>query len=187
MALDFQQAFLTLDNMGVTEILLPFLLVFTLVFAIFQKMKILGADAKKFNVIIALAVAFAVVMPHLTGRGPDVIPIINNSLPSVGAVAVAIIMALFLMGMFGLDFAKGGFTGVLGTLAILTVAYIFAVSAGWFEQSSMLSFLFDSDTQALIVIILVFAIIIGVVTSDAKKPGEKSLLDRLNDTFNKQS
>ncbi len=190
MALDFQQAFLTLDNMGVTEILLPFLLVFTLVFAVFQKMKILGdpeKTGKKFNVIIALAVAFAVVMPHLTGRGPDVIPIINNSLPSVGAVAVAIIMALFMLGMFGLDLAKGGFTGVLGALAILTVAYIFAVSAGWFEQSSALSFLFDSDTQALIVIILVFAIIIGVVTSDAKKPGEKSLLDRLNDTFNKQS
>ncbi len=185
MAIDFYQAFYTMDTMGVTEVLLPFLLTFTLVFAVFQKIKILGDNAKKFNVIIALSVAFAVVMPHLTGRGPDVVPVINNALPSVGAVAIAIIMALFIIGVFGFELKMEGYMGVLMTLSILTVAYIFGVSAGWFSQYGALDFLFDSDTQALIVVILVFAVVIGFVTSEPKKPNEDGVFEKLNKMFKK--
>jgi hypothetical protein len=183
---DYRDLFANLDRIGVTDVLLPFFLTFTLVFAVFQKIKILGADAKKYNVIVALVVAFAVVMPHITGKGPDVVPIINNSLPSVGALAIVIIMALFLIGVFGFEMNLGGYTGLIMVLALLTVGYIFGVSAGWFTQFGTLNFLFDSDTQALIVIILVFAIVIAFITSDdSKKDDSKSFMENLNKMFQK--
>jgi hypothetical protein len=183
---DFRELFLKLDNIGLTDVLLPFFLTFTLVFAVFQKMKILGDKAKKYNVMVALVVAFAVVMPHLTGRGPDVVPIINNSLPSVGAVAIAIIMALFLIGVFGFEIQMKGYAGLVAVLALLTVAYIFGVSAGWFTQYGTLDFLFDSDTQALIVIILVFAIVIAFITGDEENTDKKSVFDKFNEMFEKK-
>ena len=55
-----------LDGWGLTDVMLPFLLIFTLVFAIMQKTKILGEDKKNFNVIIALVMALLVVIPHIT-------------------------------------------------------------------------------------------------------------------------
>lgn len=190
--IDFRQAILTLDQWGLTDVLLPFLLVFTITFAIFQKTHILGGEGKdkKFNIIIALVLGGAVVFPHITGNGPDVIPIINNSLPSVGVVSIAIIMALFLLGLLGLPtgIQAKGFGGLIGFLAMGVIIYIFGASAGWFQQTSWLSFLFDSDTQALVLIILIFGIIISFVTGGDKTPEEKekerkSFYDRFNETF----
>ena len=41
----------TLESWGLTDVLLPFLLVFTIIFAILQKSNILGEGKKNFNVI----------------------------------------------------------------------------------------------------------------------------------------
>lgn len=183
--IDFRQAILTLDNWGLTDVLLPFLLVFTITFAIFQKTQILGH--KKFNIIIALVMGGAVVFPHITGNGPDVIPIINNALPSVGTVSIALIMVLFLLGLLGLPtiVQPKGLGGYIAFILIGIVGYIFAVSAGWVMQSSWLNFLFDSDTQALIVIILVFGIIISFVTGEDESTSKKTLGELMNETFAK--
>ncbi len=168
-----------LDRIGVVDVLFPFILVFTVIFAVLQKAKILGdpEKVKKFNVIIALVMAFAVVIPHVLNvypAGADVVQIMNDSLPQVSIVVIAILMFLIMIGIFGFEFAGGRLSGWIVFLALLLTIYIFGTSAGWlwgFPQ--WLNFLNDPDLQALVVIILVFGIIVWFITKEPKPAGER--------------
>jgi hypothetical protein len=177
-------ALYTIGNLGVMDVLVPFILVFTIIFAVLQKTKILGEDEKKqpkknFNVIIALIMGLAVVVPHVMGYYPpekDVVDIINHALPNISVVAVAIVMLLLIIGVFGgeVKIAGTGLAGWAVLFAIVTVLVTFGGAAGWFGQMpDWLYFLQDPDTQALIVVILVFAIIIWFVTKEPKKETDK--------------
>ena len=68
MKMALQDFIMLLDAWGVTDVLIPFILVFTIVFAVLQKTKILGDGKKNYNVMIALVMALAVVIPHIFGR-----------------------------------------------------------------------------------------------------------------------
>jgi hypothetical protein len=172
--------------LGVLDVILPFILVFTIVFATLQKTKILGEDENKkprknFNAVIALVMGLAVVIPHVIGSYPpdgDVVNIINNALPNVSVVLVAVIMLLLIIGVFGskVDVAGSSLAGWAVVFAVIATLVIFANAANWFILPGWLDFLNDTETQSLIVVILVFAIIIWFVTKedkpkDQKKPG----------------
>ena len=86
------------------EYILPFLLTFTVIFAVLQQIGLFGDDSKKFNVIIALVMATAFVVPSVTNQytpGNDPVMILNNALPGVAITSVAIVLSLLLVGMFG--------------------------------------------------------------------------------------
>ncbi len=183
----FSQAIFTLQQAGIVDVIIPFILVFTIVFAVLQKTKILGEDTetkrpkKNFNAVIALVMGLAVVIPHVTGTYPtpesDVVNIINQALPNVSVVLIAIMMMLLIIGVFGGDvkFANTSLAGWAVIFAIVATAWIFGAAAGWYQLPYYLSFLMDYNTQALIVIILVFAVLIWFITKedkpkDSKKP-----------------
>lgn len=177
----FDSAILTLERLGVTDVLLPFILVFTIVFAVMSKMNILGEN-KKVHVTVALVMGLALVIPHVTNSYPnnsDPVNIINQSLPSVSVIAVAIVCVLILLGVLGLPFPtkdndKSVLASIFWILSFGVVIYIFGSSAGWgWRIPNWLSFLNDSDTQALLVIILVFGLIISYITKPADAPKNK--------------
>ena len=58
---NFMDAVESLEDIGFYEVALPFILIFTIVFAILQKVKIFGASGKNFNAVIAVVLAFLVV------------------------------------------------------------------------------------------------------------------------------
>ena len=185
---DFRSLIMSLDDVGVLDVIMPFILVFTIIYAVLQKTKILGKTEdgqprKNFNVIIALVMALATVIPHVTGKTSyygigivDVVDIINTALPNVALVAVIIIMILITIGVFGKEFDIGeGYGGIFVILAILVFGFIFATSAGWFAQGTLpswLYFVYDSQFQALVVALLVFGVIIYFITKESK-PKEK--------------
>ena len=115
-----------LQAYGILDFLLPFVLVFTIVYAVMQKTKILG-DKKNFNVIIALVLGLLFVVPHITGSYPigyDPVQVMNEALPSISLVAVAAIMLLLLMGIFGTDFSKAA-APFIAIISMVFVGYIF--------------------------------------------------------------
>jgi hypothetical protein len=173
-----QDFIMLLDAWGVTDVLIPFILVFTIVFAVLQKTKILGDGKKNYNVMVALVMALAVVIPHIVGRYPfnfDPVNVINQALPQVSIILVAIIMLLLIIGVFGseLEFAGTSFSGWIVLLAIVAVVLIFGSAVGWFPLPLYLSFLYNPELQALIVMILVFGIIIWFITKDDSKKEDK--------------
>ncbi|MBS1267256.1 MAG: hypothetical protein MAG795_01228 [Candidatus Woesearchaeota archaeon] len=172
----FQDVFLRLESMGLTDVLLPFLLIFTIVYSVLHRVNIFG-DRKNVNAVIAIIMALLVVIPHVTGdypAGADVVEIMNNAIPNVSIFIVAIVMLLIMIGVFGVNVNIAGTSlgGIVALVSFLIVAAIFGNSAGWFGNRNLppwLSFLRDSDAQALIIVLLFFGIIVWFITSE---PGD---------------
>ena len=163
-----------LDSRGLTDVMLPFLLIFVVIFAILQKAKIFGEDKKKFNLVFALVVGLLVVIPHVLNIYPpeaDVVQIMNKALPQISIFAVAIVMLLILIGLFGGEakWASGSLSGWVAIIAFLVVLIIFGNAAGWWTTWSWLDNLFGEETVAIIVMILVFAIIVWWITGVDKE------------------
>ncbi|MFW5746069.1 MAG: hypothetical protein ACOCWQ_00785 [Nanoarchaeota archaeon] len=157
-----------LQEWGVMDILLPFFLVFAIVFAVLQKAKPLGKKSKKFNVIIALIMGMAVIFPHVLNPGGryDVVPIINRALPHVSIVLIAIVMMMLILGLLGSRVNIGGksLSGWVMVIALVIIVYIFGSAAGWFWRLPY--WLDNPQTIAVVITILVFAIVISYITQD---------------------
>ncbi len=183
-----QNALALLESYGIRDVILPFLLIFTLIYAILQRTKLLG-EKKNFNVVVALVMALAVIIPHVTGTYPpdaDVVNIINTALPQIALVLVAIVAVLILVGISGVEAPWTGLTGILALVALVAVIYIFGSAAGWWPFFGFLSFLSDPDIQALLVVILVFGIIVWFITREPEKTKGEGLLKGLSDMFTKK-
>ncbi|MAE13813.1 hypothetical protein CMO92_04565 [Candidatus Woesearchaeota archaeon] len=178
----FEEMFIRLENMGLSDVLLPFLLIFVVVYAVLQKVKIFGTEKDKnkpYSVTIALVLALAVVIPHITGRyppGKDVVEIMNSALPNISLFLVAILCLLIILGLLGdeVNIAGGSLASWAVLISLLAVVVIFGGAAGWFGTGFPwgMNFLRDPDTQALVTVILVFGIIIYFIThepDDSKK------------------
>ncbi len=99
----FESLILDLQYYGIFDVLIPFLLIFTVIFAILQRIKLFGEDKKNINIVVALIMAILTVVPHITRTYPgryDPVAIINALLPSVSVLTIAIILVLLLVGMF---------------------------------------------------------------------------------------
>ena len=170
-ALNFKSFALSLERIGFVDVLLPFLLIFTIIFSVLEKTKILGEGKRNMNVGISFIFALMVVVPHVTGNFPagyDPVAIINAALPSVSLVAVAVIALMILIGLFAHDRVMLGMTapGWVGLFSIVTLVFIFGSAAGWWNQGVLvwLDSIFGSDVVAIVIMLLVFGIIIAFVT-----------------------
>jgi len=176
----FQDFFLSLERVGFVDVLLPFLLIFTILFSVLDKTKILGEGKRNMNVGIAVIFALLTVIPHVTGNFPagyDPIEIINAALPSVSLVVIAVVALMILIGVFAHDRLMLGMTapGWVGLFSIVVLVFIFGNAAGWWQTGFLgwLDNIFGSDIIAIIIMILVFGIIIAFVTGggEAEKAG----------------
>lgn len=186
--MDFPDMIRTLENYGITDVLLPFILIFTIVFAVMQKTKLLGDGRKNYNVIIALVMSLAVVIPHVLGKypaGADVVDIMNSALPNVSIILVAILMVMIILGLFGANIRLAGNTmsGWFVIIAIVLIFAIFGSAAGWFNAGWLDKIIPDSDTRNLIVIILVFGIIIAFITKDDSESKKGNFFDNVGKSF----
>ena len=102
-----------LRDFGLFEVVLPFLLVFTITFAVLEKTKILGTvkvhgtedtiPNKNLNSMVSFVIALLVVATA------NIVRAINESLPNIILLLVASISFLILIGVFvkdELDFTK---------------------------------------------------------------------------------
>lgn len=174
---------------GIMDFLLPFLLVFTIVFAVLQRTEILGEDKKNFNVIIALILALIFIVPHLTGSYPmgyDPVQVINEALPSISLVAIAAIMLLLLLGIFGGDFAKAAMP-FIAIAAIVFVIYIFGATSAlnFWRGPHDVFYWWTAELTELLIILVVFGLIVWFITKEPKKPGEKTALGRVGEVLGK--
>ncbi len=182
-----------LAAIGVWDIVLPFMLVFTIVYAtltttlksMFGKTE--KGDNSKYAMVISFVIGLGVVIPHAIGAyppGANVVEIINTSLPQVALIAVAILGLMILLGMFGINTTKASGKGIGSIIVFVSIGfivYIFGTSAGWWVMPSGVlgSFLGDPDTIALVVTLLVFGIIVWFITKEDNDEGD-GVLDKIN-------
>jgi len=187
MAITFSNLAYYFQTYGIMDFLLPFILVFTIVFAVLQRTKILGDKAKNFNVVVALVLGLIFVVPHVTGTYPlgyDPVSVMNNALPSISLISIAAIMLLLLMGIFGAKFAASA-SPVIAVVAIGFVIYVFGAALGlWTSPSGRFNW-WDSQVTELIIIILVFGVIVWFITKEEKSTAGKDLLKGIGSMFEK--
>lgn len=181
-----------LDRWGLTDVLLPFLLIFVIVFAILQKTRILGEGKKNLNTIIAIVVGLLVVIPHVTGRFPanaDPVEIINEALPQVSIVLVAVIFLLIMIGVFGQEYVFLGVSapGWIAFFSLIVIILIFGGAAGWWrgDFGRTLEDFFGTEGIAIAIMLLVFGIVIAWITSESKEREERTVLNRFGVDFSK--
>ena len=181
----FKDLFLSLDRVGFVDVLLPFLLIFTILFSVLDKTKILGEGKRNMNVGIAVIFALLTVIPHVTGNFPagyDPVAIINAALPSVSLVVIAVVALMILIGVFAHDRLLLGMTapGWVGLFSIGTLIFIFGNAAGWWQAGVLnwLDDIFGSDILAIVIMLLVFGIVIAFVTGGGEAEKSGGLLQR---------
>lgn len=160
------------EGMGIYEVLLPFLLVFTIVFAFLEKVHIFGEDNKKQNKKFHLVIAL--VMGLLLVQMESFVNMINLALPKISVVIIAILMFFIMISMFTGDDPSKFFTGDgKGALMGIFIACIAVV--GWafwssYTGSNMPQWLgWVWDHIAVIIVIGVFAGILAYISGDEKK------------------
>ncbi len=155
------------ENILVSEfavrIIYPFLLIFTLVFAILQKSKILGEDKKQIDALISLSIALIVIAFSWATN------IIVNLMPFL---AVSIVILLVFMVLYGfVASGKEGFeiSGKLkvgiGVLAFIAVVIAVLIVTGQWERVYHSLFIeYGSGTNVLTNLILL-VIVIGAIVA----------------------
>lgn len=158
---------------GLLDFFLPFILVFTIVYATLAKIKILGEGKKQFNVIVSLVLALLFVVPHMLGTYPlgyDPVAVMNAALPSISLVSVAAIMVLLLMGVFGTRFAAGA-VPVIAMVALGFVVYIFGAALNlWTGPYDAFSW-WTPELSELLIVLLVFGLVIWLIVKEPTAEG----------------
>ena len=181
---DLVEIFSFLEDVGAYEIALPFLLIFTLSFAILEKSGLLSDKNRGINVVVSIILGLLFV------RNQFLVALIGRFLPNVSLFMVIILMFLLLIGLFG---AKSDWAGnSLGFAAIVSVLFvIWALAEDFLGENviSIPSFLrnITPQTKATVVFVGVFILIIWLVTKQPKKEGQKNFLEKIGEELKKSS
>ncbi len=98
----FSQVIVFFEKLGLYDIILPFLLVFTIVFAVFERTRVLGTEKidgedypkKSLNAMVSFVIAFLVI------ASSRMVAIINESLPKIVILIFLCVFFLLLVGIF---------------------------------------------------------------------------------------
>ncbi len=178
MAIEFGEIIRELERFQIVDMLI-FLLIFTILFAVLEKTKVLGESKKNLNVGFSLLFSLVVLFVHFTAYLPptqDPFEILKKALPQVSLLVVAVMALLILLGVFAHDkiFLGLAAPGWIAFVCIVTIIFIFGSAAGWWAPTFMgfLEGIFGSDAITIVIMILIFGIIIAFITgSDSDRQG----------------
>lgn len=176
----FRQVVDFLGPLGVYDVILPFLLVFTIVFAILEKTKILGIEKvgdqqltkKNLNAVVSVIMAFLVI------ASAQLVSVINEVLANVVLILILGVCFLLLVGVFFGDkqFTLEDFPAWVKAMMIImfiAIVVIFLNALDWLQYIFGL-FLYWESSWAITIIFVIFLIAFMVwVTSDSHPKKEK--------------
>ena len=175
----FRQIITFFQKMGLYDVILPFLLVFTVVFAILEKTKVFGMeeyDGKKYpkknlNAMAAFVIAFLVV------ASTELVRIISDSVAQAVVVLFMAVLFLLLVGSFYKEgeavYLEGGWKLTFMIIVFVSIVGIFLNNIkdksgiSWLERALRFT---GSGGDELAGSILLLAIIIFAVVYVTKDP-----------------
>lgn len=178
MATPLANAIAFLDKFGFFDVLAPFLLIFTLTFAILEKTKVLGVtDKGKPKININSMIAFVIALFFIAI--PRVVTALKLSIPYVAFLLMVILAYMLLVGSYAsgnepFSFEKRKFwKGFLGILIFLSLLAIFLNSFGWLDAT--LDYITENWKDTFIVSLIFVAAIIGAIfwITSEKREGAK--------------
>ncbi len=179
-----------LEQVGIYDIVLPFLLVFTLVFALLEKTKILGIQKdmynkddtsyakKNLNSMVAFVIAFFVI------ASSKLVALINQTVSQIFILLLLAVMFMLVVGTFNKD-AEFSFTkaqqGIFATVMGIAIILIFLNALGWLELAyDFLKINWSGEAVSAIILVLLMAAFIGFLGKPTKVV-EKKKEDKVED------
>lgn len=179
-----QNAVTFFKDFGLFDVVLPFLLVFSIMFAILEKTRILGTEKIKgeevtkrsLNTMVAFVIAMIVVATN------KIVTAINETLPNVVFIIIAFVAFLLMIGVFfntgEFNFAKSnpkamiGFTIVSLILLVLIVLNSLKLDSGqsWLDWTTeYVVNNFSGPVVMSLVFLLVALFAVGFITKSTSK------------------
>ena len=143
--------------LGVYDVILPFLLIFVLTFAILENISLFGTNRKNVHVIVAAIIGLLFV------RNSFLVYVVQNFLGNLAFLIVVILMVMMLFGIFGFtDWSQGvwKYFGIgIPILAILwsLLRDIQGYGGGLFDWWNALPYQIKSSLLPLLIFIVVIA------------------------------
>jgi len=155
---------IVMEQIGFTEIVLPFIIVFTVVFAVLQKSRVLGADAKgnpktNYNAMVAFVIGFFVLIMFKTLKA------ITLFTRYVVILLVAFVFLGIILSFIGGRLYMSGAVKFVGLALILFVLLESLVMAGIIPEDTAYRVIFP-----LLVAVLVAGAIVAFATSGKEGP-----------------
>lgn len=173
----FRSAIGFLGKLGVYDVILPFLLVFTIVFAILEKTRILGMEKvgdrevtkKNLNAMVAFVVAFLVI------ASTQLVGVINQVMADIVLLLILAISFLLLVGVFfgSKEFTLKDYPGWITffmVLMFLGIVVIFLNALDWLQYIFAL-FVYWNEEWAITIIFVI--IILGFMWYVVREPSGK--------------
>jgi hypothetical protein len=164
------------DTIGIFDVVLPFILVFTVVFAILEKTRIFGTEKmlgptqeqmgsalpkKNLNAMVAFVMAFLVV------ASTQLVAIVNQALANVVILLLVSVCFLLLIGSFYKEteevFLEGTWRMVFMVIMFVGVVLIFLNAIRMEDGTSWLEFLYNTVATGLDSVVVGSLILIGIV------------------------
>lgn len=157
--IDMRSLFYEMESMGFYEYILPFMLVFVVVFAILEKTKIFGGEkggpAKtNINVVVSLIIGLLILSE------PTIIGWMNAYLSRMAFFIVLGIMMMLVVSMFGGGDDFGSSTGTILGIIIALVALFWSLSSGTYGLSTPYWFYY---LESYLSTFLVIGLLVGFV------------------------
>lgn len=171
----FRGAIVFFEKLGVYDVVLPFLLVFTIVFAVLERTKIFGIEKvaneemtkKNLNAMAAFVIALLVV------ASTQVVAVINQGLAKVVLLLLIAVMFLMLIGtFFGKEEVKlEGSWRAWGMGAMAAgVLLIFMHELGWLDPFwNYIISNWSSTVMGSIILLIVIIVFMAYVTKPEKE------------------
>ncbi|MFH1439668.1 MAG: hypothetical protein ABIG89_03820 [Candidatus Woesearchaeota archaeon] len=185
----FGNVIVFMEKLGVYDIILPFLLVFTVIFAVFEKTRVFGTEEvegvkyskKNLNAMVAFVIAFLVV------ASSQLVSIINKSLSRVVLLILLMICFLVLIGTFFSEgeeviFEKGsGWRTFFMVVLFIAILLIFMSSIDTKSGGSWLSNSLDylkanfsnTGVSAVVLIVVILIFMLYIIAEPKAAAGKK--------------
>ena len=180
----FRGVLVFFEKLGVYDVILPFLLVFTMVFAILEKTKIFGMEKigkeeytkKSLNAMVAFAIAFIVV------ASSKLVAIINEIAANMVVLLAMGIFFLMLVGALVIERKEGfgldkGWQTLFMVIMFIGILIITLRAIPGPDDRPLLDFIIDyimnhftETAVSSIIFIIAIALLIGYITKESKPP-----------------
>jgi len=165
------------SDVGVYDVVLPFLLVFTLVYALLEKTKVLGVERvgdkeftkKNVNSMVAFVVGFFVI------ASTELVAVISEITANIVLLLLLITFFMLLVGSMhkdtkdGFSLEKGFYKHTFMIIMFVGIILIFLNALGWLQRIwDYIAFNWDSQFVGIIVLL---GAIIGLMAFVMSTPG----------------
>ena len=167
------------EGMGGFDIILPFLLIFSITFAVLKKMDLFG-DNKQVNVIVSVVMGIFLVAQR------TVVETIQQFLPRVSMIILVLLMLLLVAGIFGAGSAwQGAALTIAAIVGVLAVLWALGASYGW---NVPLVEEFTRRDVATLIVVGIFVLVIWLIVrdkDDGQAEGLMEILDKIGNQIKK--